>query len=586
MAGGELSSEARRQLAWREMERRKAKADPCYLISHMVGVDQRDGTKFTFEHLRDPLEPGEVSVKGNTLVPRDRNWRWQRWVAERILADKRVIMLKGRQIGVTWVVLACDVAEAILMPDTASLLYRQREDEAIDNVRRWWALYQSLPSYFKQGIRVIKPEKVERPGAGGIALMFDDGRISEIIPMTSAASSGHGRSVRRVILDEGAHIEKLASIRAAVEPAAGRAAIDAISTANGRSNPETGEGNEFHRLWVAPNSGYRRIFLPYDVHPERDAEWYDTAPEVQSLPMHLRQQNFPRNEHEAFALSDRTFFDPEVIQAYREKVKEPEYRFDWIGDDGKRAVRGSARQMKHTEGAIRVYQEPRSGTVYAIGADVATGRGADYSAAYVIDLSSLAICAEYIGRVGADVYAAQLHYLGRWYGRASGCTRDAVLAVEQQGGYGEAVLYALRDGVDGRPHYSNLYIHQMGTKVAMDYAKVYGFPMTQGNRTLVINQLERHTRDFSLPWVTNDLLYQMEEFVHHDHGPSPRAREGSHDDCVMAAALALEMFRVYGEHEHMPRYEREEPETLYPWQEAEKPLLRTQPGYDDFYLPS
>lgn len=580
-----LAAEAKRQLAWRESERRKARADPCYLISHMVGVDQRDGSKFTFEHLREPLEPGEVQVVGNKLVPRDRSWRWQRWIAERILSDKRITILKGRQIGVTWVVLACDVAEAILMPDTASLLYRQREDEAIDNVRRWWALYWSLPPWFRQGIEVIKPDKVERPGAGGIALKHADGRLSEIVPMTSAASSGHGRSVRRVILDEAAHIEKLASIRAAVEPAAGRAGITSISTANGRSNPDTGEGNEFHRLWVAPNSGYKRVFLPYDVHPDRDGDWYDTAPEVQSLPMHLRQQNFPRDEHEAFALSDRLFFDPDVLARYREKVRAPEYRFDWVDDVGALVKRGNAKQRKYEDGLIRLYQEPREWSKYAIGADVSTGRGADYSAAYVVDLSSLAICAEFIGKVGADLYAAQLHYLGKWFGTGSGCSRDALIAVEQQGGYGEAVLVSLRDGREGRPAYKNLYIHPMSSKLDLSLAKVYGFPMNEKTRTLAINQLEKHTRDMTLPWVTNDLLYQMEEFVHHDSGTSPRARDGSHDDCVMAAAVALEVFRLYGEHEHRPRVEPDPVGTLYPWQHDDKPRVRAPAGTDDFYLP-
>lgn len=580
-----LAAEAKRQLAFRELERRRAKADPVYLISHMVGVDQRDGSKFTFEHLREPLEPGEVTFHGNKLVPRDKSWRWQRWIAERILEDRRTIILKGRQIGVTWVVLACDVAEAILMPDTASLLYRQREDEAIDNVRRWWTLYWSLPSYFRQGIEVIKPDKVERPGAGGIALKHPDGRLSEIVPMTSAASSGHGRSVRRVILDEGAHIEKLASIRAAVEPAAGRAAITNISTANGRSNPDTGEGNEFHRLWVAPNSGYKRIFLPYDVHPDRDEGWYDSAPEVQSLPVHLRHQNFPRDEHEAFALSDRLWFDPEVLAAYRERVRQPEYRFDWVDETGAFAKRGNARQRKGDDGLIRVYQEPRQWTKYAIGADVATGRGADFSACYVVDLSSLAICAEFVGKIGADLYAAQLHYLGKWFGTASGCQRDALIAVEQQGGYGEAVIVSLRDGREGRPAYKNLYVHPMSSKLSQDLAKVYGFPMNEKTRSLSLNQLEKHTRDFSLPWITDDLLYQMEEFVHHDSGTSPRARDGSHDDCVMAMAIACELFRLYGEHEHRPRFEPEPAEPLYPWVPGVEPKPKVAPGVDDFYLP-
>jgi len=557
--------EARKTLAWRELERRKAKADPCYLISHMVGVDQRDGEKFDLSHLRTPLEPGEVELVGNTLVPRDKTWRWQRWVADEILHNRRTIILKGRQIGVTWIVLAVDVAEAVLMPDTASLLYRQREDEAIDNVRRWWTLYMSLPPWFKEGITAIKPERTERPGAGGVTLRHADGRLSEIVPMTSAASSGHGRSVRRVILDEAAHIEKLAPIRAAVEPAAGRAAITNISTANGRSNAETGEGNEFHRLWTTPNSGYKRVFLKYDIHPDRDETWYANAPEVQSLPSHLRQQNFPRDEHEAFALSDRLFFDPQVLAAYREHVQQPLYRCDFVDLAGKMARRGAAKTRKYDEGLIRVYQEPRAETKYAIGADIATGRGADYTVCYAIDLSTMQLCAEFLGRLEADLFAAQVHYLGRWYGTQSGCAKDAIIAVETSIGSGEAVLVALRDGREGRPAYKNLYRHIMSSRPTMDTAKVYGFPANTKTRPLILNQLEKATRDFILPWVTENLLYQMEEFVHHDSGTSPRARSGSHDDAVMAASISLEMYRLYGEHEFRPRKRAKKPLPAHPW---------------------
>jgi hypothetical protein len=558
--------EAKRQLAWREMERRKAKADPCYLMSFMIGVDQRDGEKFNLAHLREPLKPGEVELVGNTLRTRDRSWRWQRWVAEEILANRRTIILKGRQIGVTWIVLAVDVAEAVLMPDTASLLYRQREDEAIDNVRRWWTLYQSLPAYFKDGITAVKPERTERPGAGGVTLRHRDGRLSEIVPMTSAASSGHGRSVRRVILDEAAHIEKLAPIRAAVEPAAGRAAITNISTANGRSNAETGEGNEFHRLWTTPNSGYKRVFLPFDIHPDRGPEWYANAPEVQSLPMHLRQQNFPRDEHEAFALSDRLFFDPETLAKYREHVQNPLYRMEFAGQDGKMARRGAAKLRKHDEGLLRIYKEPRPETKYAIGCDIASGRGADYTVAYVIDLATMEFCAEFIGRLDADLFAGQAHYLGRWFGTQSGCPKDALIAVETSIGSGEAVLVSLRDGREGRPSYKNLYRHVMSSKPTLDTAKTFGFPSNSKTRPLILNQLEKATRDFALPWVTENLLYQMEEFVHHDSGTTPRARAGSHDDAVIAASIALEMYRLYGEHEHRPRKRAKKPLPAYPWQ--------------------
>ncbi len=534
---------ARRELRRRAAEVELARRDPLYLVSQMVGVDQGSGERFDFRHIRAQVAPGEVELQGNTLVARDKNWRWQRWVAERVLADPRLIVLKGRQIGVTWIVLACDVAEALLQPGTASLLYRQREEDAIDNIRRWWTLYQSLPSHFKEGIKVLQPDlaRTERPGKEGVALKFPSGEVSEARPMTSASSSGHGRTVRRVILDEAAHIENLAEIRAAVEPAAGRRFITTISTANGRSNQETGEGNEFHRLWVDPNSGYTRLFLPYDVHPERDAEWYQRAPEVQSLQMHLRQQNYPRDEHEAFKLSDRGYFDAEVLASYAKLVRLPEYRFDFIDRDSRNlAKHGEAVVHRHEQGLFRLYEAPVRGRKYAVGADVATGRGADYSAAYVVDLSSMALVAEFLGKIDPDLFAAQLHYLGKWF-------NDALLAVENNS-TGEAVIIPLRDGRAGRPPYPHLYRHILSSRPDLPTAKPYGFPTNQKTRPLILSQLEQALRERSLPYVSNDLLFQMEEFVHHDSGTTPRARDGSHDDCVIAAAIALEMYRLRGEH--------------------------------------
>ena len=515
--------------------------DVPYLISLMTGVDQRDGTRFTFEHIADPLEPGEVSLHENRLVARDKTWRWQRYIVDELIARNRVMFLKGRQIGVTWVVLALDVAEAVTNPGTASLLYRQRHDDAIDNVLRWWTLYQSIPPFLRSHIEVRKPEKADRPGIGGVALKFPDGSFSEILPMSSAVSSGHGRSVRHVMLDEAAHIENLASIGAAVAPAAGRARISMISTANGRSNPETGEGNEFHRRWMDEGSGYTRIFLPYDVHPDRDEEWYATASEVQELRVWQRQEQFPRNEHEAFALSDRSFFDKDALLHYQQLEAQPLYRHDF------EEVHGGAKLIKNPRhGRVRVFAEPTAGAKYAIGADVATGRGVDYSAAYVIDLANMELVAEYHAKVEADVYARDLHFLGRRY-------NDALIAIESAGGFGEAVIISLRDGVTGRPRYPKLYRHVMSSRPDKPVAKTFGFPTNTKTRPLILNQMEQALRDASLPRIPGGLLSEMAEFVYHDHGTSPRARDGSRDDRVMACAITLEMYRLYGSHPNRPK---------------------------------
>lgn len=484
----------------------------------------------------EPLEDGEVTVDGNTVRARDHTWRWQRFVVDTLLKEKRVMFLKGRQIGVTWVVLAVDVAEAITRPNTVSLIYRQREDDAIDNVQRWWTLYNSLPKSIIGDIKVIRPANAPLPGRDGIQLRFPDGAISSVIPMTSASGSGHGRTVRHVMLDEAAHIENLAGIGAAVGPAVGNGRISIISTANGRHNPETGEGNEFHRRWEDEGNGYVRLFLPYDVHPERDEKWYQTSETVRELKVWQRQEQFPRNEHEAFALSDRSFFDQDALLEYSENVSKVLRRYDFEPEG-----RGARIVDNDTAGRIRVYVEPIESHSYAIGADVATGRGADYSAAYVIDLATMELVAEYHSKIEADIYARDLHFLGRRYNTAR-------IAIESAGGFGEAVIIALRDGVTGRPKYPNLYRHVMSSRTTFQEAKTYGFPTNTKTRPLILNQMEQALRERSLPSMPGGLLSECGEFVYQDVGTSPRARTGSRDDRVMAAAITLEMFRLYGAH--------------------------------------
>jgi hypothetical protein len=144
-----------------------------------------------------------------------------------------------------------------------------------------------------------------------------------------------------------------------------------------------------------------------------------------------------------------------------------------------------------------------------------------------------------------------------------------MMAVETAGGYGEAVIISLRDGVAGRPPYPRLYRHIMSSRTTFQEAKTFGFPTNTKTRPLILNQLEQHLRDQTLPWLTNDLLHEMAEFVHHDHGTSPAARQGSRDDRVMACAISLEMFRLYGS--HSKKYRRKSVRgnvVSRPWQRA------------------
>jgi hypothetical protein len=362
-------------------------------------------------------------------------------------------------------------------------------------------------------------------------------------------------------MDEGAYIESLESIMAAVEPAAGPAAIGIVSTANGRHNEETGEGNEFSRRWEDACKGtraYTPVFFPYDIHPERDQEWWDRASEVQSLKPHQRHAQFPRTAHDAFMLTSRTFFDPEDLTYYRGQIRQPLRRIEF-----EKKSPSVARIREDAEGCIRVFAEPEKGHTYAIGCDVSRGSGLDYSAAYVIDLGTMDICAEMHVKRGEDLVAYQLHYLGKRYNTAK-------IAVEVAGGFGDAVIISLREDREGRKPYPNLYRHILSSRSDRPTTKPYGFPTNSKTRPLITNGLEKVLRERTLPFVTDTLLWEMESFVNHDSGTSPRALDGSRDDCVMAMGITLEMYRIYGTHPDDRRHKmkrtikRKKP--LYAWE--------------------
>jgi hypothetical protein len=218
-------------------------------------------------------------------------------------------------------------------------------------------------------------------------------------------------------------------------------------------------------------------------------------------------------------------------------------------------------------GLIELYAEPVKSGSYAIAADVATGHGRDNSAAYVIDLATMELCAELQGRIDEDQLAYQLHYLGRMFNTAR-------LAVENGNGWGEAVLIPLRDGREGRPPYPNLYRHVYPNRPDHRESKVYGFPTGEHTRPLILSQLGRALREHALPWLTIGLLSELQTFVHRPKGISPAAMDGCNDDRVMAASITLELYRQFGSwpDQHRPRRKKlSEREKARTWRPLAKP---------------
>lgn len=511
-----------------------AREHPAYFANHVQCVDSRTGVIFQFQML------SEEEAKEAKLPYHGDDWYWQREYLDWVLANDQTITLKGRQLGVTWVWGMLCLYDALFTPGADILVYSIKEKDAEEVVNRIWDMWLSVPEDFKAvlGIRVLKPTRGARPSTE-IHFEHPDKRVSTITGMAATKSAGHGRSAKRILFDEAARQEYARELWKAVIPAMGDSggAIGVVSTANGMSD-DKGEGNFFHALWAGAGEAdlpkLKKTFIKWDKHPDRDEEWYRTV----SLPAAEKAEQYPNDPDEAFLMSGSPYFDVESLYYYsREAFIEPLLTFDWVEHK-----KGAAKMVPKAGFAWnRVYHKPKEGRKYAIGADVATGRGKDYSCAYVIDLSNMDICAQIHGKMGADQFAQQLHYLGRWF-------NDARIAVELGGGYGDAVIIALRDGVDGRPPYPNLYRHRQESRIDKPGAKQIGFPMTMKTRPLVLSQLEQAIRDRDFDTLPKPLVLECQMFVYATTTPSPRAQDGSNDDRVMAAAIAVEMFRRFGAH--------------------------------------
>ena len=516
-------------LAKFRLQRLLAAEHPAYFLQHVRCVDSRSGDIFNFTLLTE-----EECRRIGVPYPGG-DWYWQREYLDWALQHKQTITLKGRQLGVTWLWAGLALWTSLFRPGSDVLVYSIKEQDASEVIGRIWDMWVSLPEHFKEGITVIKPTRGVRPTTR-IEFEFADGRVSTIEGMVATESAGHGRSAALVIFDEASRQEYARALWKAVIPSTGDKGgmIGVISTANG-------SGDFFHELWQgAGGAAYpnlQRKFLGWYEHPDRDQAWYASVP----LDEASKAEQYPNTPEEAFLLSGSPYFSSAALKYYASKEMRPEVEFkaEWVvhPDQPNKAT------LRKGQGWIEVYKSPAVGHAYAVGADIATGMGKDFSVGAVIDLGTGEPVAEIHMKGSYEDFTAQLHFTGYWYNTAR-------IAPELGGGYGDTVVAYLRDGHKGRKPYPMLYRHRGYETAARKQTDRFGFPMNLKTRPKVVSGIREWIDKRLFPYMPEGLLGEARTFVHRETRPSPRAEDGCNDDRVMAWAIALEMYSEFGDHEH------------------------------------
>ena len=235
------------------------------------------------------------------------------------------------------------------------------------------------------------------------------------------------------------------------------------------------------------------------------------------------KQEYPINPEEAFLSSGSCFFNKEkIIDRINELKVKPlrgyfTYKYDQLTE--------KLSDIKFTtseNGFIDVFIKPKTYYPYVIGGDT-SGEGSDYFVAQVLDNSSGRQCAVLHKQFDADEYTRQVYCLGRWY-------NDALIGIEANFDT-FPIKYLEKLG------YEKQFIRKKEDSFTGKINKSFGFKTDKITRPLILSELQAIVNDHIELLGDTKTLEEMLNFVKNEKGRA-EAQQGSHDDLVMALAIA------------------------------------------------
>lgn len=391
-------------------------ADPAYFIDQFGVIDKPKAPKSEGEVFADELDT-TGGTEGGTV--RFRLWPAQVAVMGTIATSRKSIILKARQLGISWVVCGYVLWLCLFHENQSIFLFSKRQKDADELIRRIKALYARLPGELRDRLPKIGRKNNVRE------MEWSNG--SKIQSMPDTKDSGVGNTASLVVLDEWARMQHGKTLYEQISPvmeAAGQMII--LSTANGL-------GNCMHDLWdkaIRGANSFKTIFLPWWYRPGRTKSWYAKA-KADSNDLSKFIENYPANAIEAFRASGNTRFHPDWVQAQAKNLRDPIPPAKWPG-----VLRGIPAHH------LKVYKLPEFGRRYVIGADVAEGKEtSNFDAAVVLDAETLEEVAFLHGQWEPDIYALFLMDLGQCYADTDG--REAVV-IPERNNHGHAVLATMK----------------------------------------------------------------------------------------------------------------------------------------------
>tara|TARA_B110000503_G_scaffold128808_1_gene200354 strand:+ start:9370 stop:10962 length:1593 start_codon:yes stop_codon:yes gene_type:complete len=392
--------------------------------SHLKKVDQEiewspDLIKEYVKCSEDPVYFAKTYIKivhvDKGLIPFDM-YDYQKEIVEKISNNRRATVLTARQSGKTTTAVAV-ILHYILFDEFKTVaILANKGDASREVLARIKLAYEALPKWLQQGITEWNKGNIE----------LENG--CKVLAGTTSSSAIRGKSINFLYLDEVAFIEGYNEFFASVYPT--------ISSGESTKLLMTSTPNGLNHFWKTckgaeeGTNGYQFVkVMWYDV-PGRGEEW--------------KKETLESLDHD------------------NEKF-EQEYCCEFLGSSGT-LISGSklkelypGQPITQAEGLIQ-YGKPEKDKQYVITADVARGKGLDYSTFTVFDISEMPYKQAAVYRdnhIGPIDFASVLNRIGIVYNTAGMLIEindiggQVVDVLQYDFGY-ENLLYTQNSGRSGK----------------------------------------------------------------------------------------------------------------------------------------
>ena len=418
-------------------------------------------------------------------------YEYQKDMVRSFKENRYSIVTTARQAGKSTTTCAFILWYIIFNPDKTVALLANKGDTAREILGRVQLAYQHLPKWLQQG--VVEWNK------GSFVLENN----SRVLAAATSASAIRGYSINLLFIDEAAFIENWDEFFTSVYPtisSGSESKIILVSTPNGL--------NHFHATWANAQqgtNGYHPILVHWTAVPGRDEKWKADT---------LAGMNF-----------DLEKFDQE-------------YNCEFLGSSGTLIAGWKLKELVarapvlQKEGFTQFIQ-PEPNRVYMMVCDVSRGKGLDYSAFQLVDVTSMPYNQVGVYRnnnITPVDYADVIHRIAKAYNNAS--------VLVEVNDIGEQVSHSL--------HYDFGYENVLFTENAGRSGKriTAGFGGTNVDKGIRTTKIVKSVGCSILKllieqnqFIVNEINTISELGTFSKKGTSYEAEPGKHDDLVMCLVL-------------------------------------------------